>query len=61
MTAYEPLSVKNIAAGLRRNSIDRDGNIHIGGMIIKGAPQLARFNPNFRDPRCGKPQSRGLT
>lgn len=48
-------------SGLRRNSIDRHGNIRINGMVIKGAPNLARFNPNFRDPRCRKPQSRGLT
>lgn len=40
----------------------RDGSIRINGIVIKGAPSLARFNPNFRDARAPKkPTSRGLT
>jgi len=45
--------------------IQRDGNIKINGVLIKGAPSLGtKFHPNFKDPHhapAGRPISRGLT
>jgi len=50
----------------QKDMIQKDGNIMLKGVVIKGAPSLGtKFKPNFRDPvhapQGKRPQSRGLT
>ena len=49
----------------QKKFVVKNGNVHVGGILIKGAPALptfSKFTPNFRDQNQGlKPQSRGLT
>ena len=50
----------------QKELIQKDGNIMLKGILIKGAPSLGtKFNPNFRDPHHApggsRPKSRGLT
>jgi hypothetical protein len=48
----------------QKDLIQKDGNLCLKGIVIKGAPSLGtKFNPNFKDPARNRtrPKSRGLT